>query len=354
MLVVACAATAPDESATPAAGGRDAAPTAAPPAPTTRDSPAAPPCTAPCRSAPTTVGTFDLAVAPEASGLASSRRHPGLLYVVDDGPGTSELVVLDAATAEVVGRLEIAGLDGVDTEDLAAGPCGVAGGRCLYVADIGDNVTARDSIAVHRITEPARARGRRRVDATVATLRYPDGPHDAETLMIDATGRLGIVTKDAGARGRGAARLYTVERFADQTLVDRGRLRLPLPSVPLAGAVVGHVITGGDWAPGRAVVRTYDALYELTAPPGSDGLDGLPAWDATEVPVAAEPQGGRRLRCRRLRPVHGERGIRRALGVLLPVSAAGGLPTTAPRVWPQSVPAAPSPQAAAPAACEPP
>ena len=63
----------------------------------------------------------------------------------------------------------------------------------LYVADIGDNNARRRFVRVYVVTNP-RANG-----LTVAyhayDFRYPDGPQDAETLLVDDSGRLFIVTK---------------------------------------------------------------------------------------------------------------------------------------------------------------
>lgn len=236
------------------------------------------------------MGTFPADEAAEASGLVASRRHDDVLYVLDDGPGTTGVLAISATDGRLLARVEVAGLSGTDTESLAAGPCSPDGGACVYVGDIGDNLRSRDSIAVHRLREPERLRGAV-VEAETASLRYPDGSHDAEALLVDGSGRLGIVTKDAGDGAAGGARLYVTGQFGDATLRDRGRVPLPTPSLPFAAAAVGNVVTGGDWAPGRVVLRTYDAIFEFRAPRGSGGLLGFPRWPVTEVDAAAEQQG---------------------------------------------------------------
>lgn len=275
---------------------RDAAPTSMPSPPAAVASPSpspspSPPCPDPCRESPITVGSFPVDEAPEASGLVHSARHDAVLYVLDDGPGTTGVLAVSADDARVVGRVDIEGLSGTDTEALAAGPCGAGGGRCIYVGDIGDNLRARDSVSVHRFREPRRVRAAATVAAESVSLRYPDGPHDAEALVVDGKGRLGIVTKDADEGGAGAARLYVAPEFRDATLDDRGRVGVPSPSLPLAAASVGNVVTGADWAPGKVALRTYDAIFEFRAPSGRGGLLGFPGWPVTEVAVAPEGQG---------------------------------------------------------------
>lgn len=64
----------------------------------------------------------------------------------------------------------------------------------LYLGDIGDNVANRGQIAVFYFDNP-RANG---LTVTYKSwdFRYPDGAHDAETLLVNSAGRLFIVTKD--------------------------------------------------------------------------------------------------------------------------------------------------------------
>lgn len=285
LVAVGCTQPAPEQA--PRTAG---APVTTPAATATTPSPA---CPDPCRAPPKTIGAFPVRQAPEASGLVASRRHDDILYVVDDGPGTTSVLAISANDGEVAGRVAVAGLEGTDTEALAAGPCSPQPGTCVYVGDIGDNARARDHVSVHRFAEPSRLEGSGTVEADRIDLRYPDAPHDAEALLVDRSGRIGIVTKDAGdGDGRtGAARLYTVDGFADATLADRGAVPVPMPALPLAAAAVGNVVTGGDWAPGRVVLRTYDAVVEYRAPRGRGGLVRFSDWPVTEVVTGAEQQG---------------------------------------------------------------
>ena len=248
-------------------------------------------CGEPCRTSPEQVGAFGLRRAPEASGLAASRRHGDLLYVLDDGPGTTSVLAISAKDAAVVGRLEVAGLTGTDTEDLAVGRCTPAPGTCVYVGDIGDNAAARDAIEVLRFAEPAEVAGVQSVTPERVTLQYPDGPHDAEALLVDDGGTLGVVTKEPGPRKRGAARLYLANRFADAVMEDGGRVRVPQPAAAMVTAILGNVVTAGDWRPGAVVLRTYDAAFEFRSPSGRGGLETFASWPVTEVVVAAEQQG---------------------------------------------------------------
>ncbi len=107
------------------------------------------------------------------------------------------LFALDARGA-VTGRLRaVRRRESKTGKPIAVGPC--PAGSCLYVADIGDNDASRKRITIYRVPEPSGAETSVAVkDVFHAT--YPDGAHDAETLLVTPAGDLFIVTKgDTGA-----------------------------------------------------------------------------------------------------------------------------------------------------------
>ena len=72
------------------------------------------------------------------------------------------------------------------------------------MGDIGDNEATRAEINVYRVSEPT-VPGPGGTAASAASerivLRYADGPHDAEALLVDArNGDLVIITKVAAGR----------------------------------------------------------------------------------------------------------------------------------------------------------
>ena len=133
----------------------------------------------------------------ELSGLVASRRQPGVLWGIEDSGNTPSLVGL-RADGTFLGRYAVTGAENVDWEDVAAA------GSDIYAADIGDNLSARAEIAVYRVPEPdASTGGGPTVPATRLTLAYPDGAHDAESLLVDPrTRELIVVTKDFAGPGR--------------------------------------------------------------------------------------------------------------------------------------------------------
>ena len=93
-----------------------------------------------------TAGVTPLAGVGEASGVAVSRRTPGILWSHNDS-GPASLFAFDTA-GNAKGRVELTGVTVDDWEDLAIGQC--PEGSCLYVADIGSSIftfqLARSSI----------------------------------------------------------------------------------------------------------------------------------------------------------------------------------------------------------------
>jgi hypothetical protein len=133
----------------------------------------------------------------EASGLAASRQHPGLVWVMEDSgdpvvraydPSGSVAAAVTMTPAD--GATDTWGGDIRDTEALAIGP-----GPTLWVADIGDNSEIRETVVVHTLAEPA-ALGQIAAAAVSYRFRYPAGPRDAETFLVDPIdGRAYIATK---------------------------------------------------------------------------------------------------------------------------------------------------------------
>jgi hypothetical protein len=185
--------------------------------------------------------TTNLPEIPEASGLAVSRRNPGILWSHNDSGNASELFALDAAGA-LRGRVRVPILTR-DWEDVSVARC--PAGDCLYIADIGDNGLARRRIQIYRVPEPAPG------DAETArpevfNARYSDGAHNAEALFVVGED-IFVVTRDRnGGLYRSAQPLP-------------GSLELTLERV---GQLALEAVTDAEASPDEAsiVVRTSEAL----------------------------------------------------------------------------------------------
>ena len=210
-----------------------------------------------------------LAGVTEASGVAFSRRTPGILWSHNDS-GAPILFAFDVKGASK-GRVEVNGAAVEDWEDLAVGPC--PEGSCLFIADIGDNNRSRRQVTVYRVPEP-RPEDRVTQPAEKITLSYPDGRHDAEALFL-ASGRLFIVSKaDAGATA-----IYGASLDQSSTMLELVA-KLPLDRVTGAGTS-----PDGTWA---ALRTNHELLIYRT----SDLIGARPPEPRrVEFESVGEPQG---------------------------------------------------------------
>lgn len=220
----------------------------------------------------------------EASGVAPSREHPGLLWVITDSGTRPALLAIDS-TGALLGQVPIRDAPNTDWEEVALGPCD--GHTCLYIADTGDNLERRAEVAIHRLAEPAPPDGV--TDARpVETLRfrYPEGAHDVEAMAVLPDGAILLVTKGR-SRGILAYRLDPEAWSAPQPVVAVRTDSLPIP----ASLGTGRVVTGMALSPDgtRAVVRTYRDLFPFRIAEGGRFVPDDPPV-ACDI-VGREPQG---------------------------------------------------------------
>ncbi len=176
----------------------------------------------------------------ESSGLA---LQDGLVLTVNDSGDDPVVYAVDPATGETVGRTTYTSEEVEDVEGLAVGPDGT-----VWVGDIGDNAAERDSVAVYAL--PPVGRGDRTVEAPRYELTYPDGAHNAETLLADPRdGRLYVATKQLVGGG---------EVFAAPS-----QLREDGPNAIEPVAEVNGLLTDGAFtADGRhALLRGYGRVW---------------------------------------------------------------------------------------------
>ena len=129
----------------------------------------------------------------EISGLAASTRHPGVLWVHNDGGHAAELYAIDTQGTHRA-TLQIEGARNVDWEDMAAFE--LDGRAWLLVADIGDNGGLRRELQLRVVEEPATLVDQAAPVAWTVRFRWPDGPRDCEAVAVDAReGAVYLVSK---------------------------------------------------------------------------------------------------------------------------------------------------------------
>jgi len=219
----------------------------------------------------------------ELSGLAASRRHPGVYWAQNDSGNPFELFAI-REDGTLVAHFPLTGGTNVDAEDLGIGPCQRARTQtCLYLADMGDNLERREHVVVYEIPEPATL-DEHTLAARALAFRYEDRPHNAEALFVDPDdATLYVVTKEIDSLGA----LYRLDGLGDGKV---GRaVRLHGLSAP---AGFGGLTTGGAVHPSgtRALLRTYTQVWEYRGKP-AQSLAAILGTTPVAVPDARQPQG---------------------------------------------------------------
>lgn len=196
----------------------------------------------------------------EASGLAASRSRPGVFFSHGDKNDDPVLVSFDDR-GRLLGEHLVTNATNEDWEDVASAPCPDRG-ECLYVGDIGDNDLDRTSITVHVVREPSEKDGKvRAIEQWIGA--YPDGPHDAEALMVHpCTGAVYVATKEDG----GISRIFRFPPSPDGAVTLE---EVATADVSGGGVAESLEVTGGDWdADGeRVVLRTSDRFFVWATDP---------------------------------------------------------------------------------------
>jgi PKD repeat protein len=230
-------------------------------------------------------GTVDDPDLKEISGLALSRRGEAL-WVHNDSGDTGRIFAIGLDGRKL--STWTLGVEATDWEDIAVGPGPDAAKSYVYVADIGDNKEKRDSVVIWRVEEPdPKGKGGTLTPARLQ-VKYPDGPHNAETLLSDPkSGDLYIV----GKRDDGVSGLWRLPapHVEDELRTAEKVGELVFGSEKLPGS---PKVTGGDVSQdgSRIVLRTYDDAY-IWIRNGEEPLqDALSRMPCTAM-VADEPQG---------------------------------------------------------------
>ncbi len=227
---------------------------------------------------PVTIATIKERAISESSGLVASRQTPGAYWTHNDSGGGPFIYSFDTR-GNSLGIFQVTGAQSRDWEDISLGPGPQSDKSYLYIGDIGDNNDARADIVVYRVPEPALTADTRKLSkkspgttepAEAIRLRYPDGPHDAEALMVHpVTGHIYIVIKlvIADPAVYEAAPPFTPGKTITMTRI--GTVHVP--------SLFGGVVTGGSISPDgrRVALCDYFQGYELVLPAGSNDFNDI-------------------------------------------------------------------------------
>lgn len=217
----------------------------------------------------------------EVSGIVASRANPGIVWVHNDG-GVSEIFAIQTnglflATFAFNEPL-------TDCEDIAVGPGPQAGRSYLYAGDIGDNTEERSNIRILRTPEPVVPQSpaggiTEFAEQEVFTLEYPDGPQDAEALLVDPiTGDVYIVTKE-----QSRFRLY---RCASQ---DLDPTRTSVLELVHTGSF-SQVSAGDISDDGRRIILRREEAARLWMRQAGESIADAFQRAGEEIPVTGPPE----------------------------------------------------------------
>ena len=223
-------------------------------------------------SSPTVLGTLQNPAINESSGLVASRTTPGLYWTHNDS-GDGPFIYAFDAKGGTRGTWRVSGARARDWEDIAAGLGPERNRNYLYIGDIGDNNERRADIVVYRVPEPnitaaharsTKSRPRQTAASEAIRLRYRDGKHDAEALMVHpATGDVYVVTKKMFGRPGVYVARAPLNTTRVTLLTKVGEMSIP--------SIFGGMITAGDLSPDgrRVALCDYTQGYDLVLPRGA-------------------------------------------------------------------------------------
>lgn len=242
---------------------------------------------------PSKLGVLDKEIH-ESSGVVASHTSPGLYWTHNDSGDGPFLYAFDNHGAHR-GVWRVTGATARDWEGIAAGPGPERGTNYLYIGDVGDNEGTRPEVMVYRVPEPvitptsASSRKTNPIstrDLEMVRLRYPDGKHDAEALLVHpVTGNIYIVTKVPFGNPIVYEAEAPLETGPTTTMVRVGEISLP--------SLFGGLITGGDISPDglRVALCDYGQGYEMVLPSGGVPFNKIWSQPLRSIELGERNQG---------------------------------------------------------------
>lgn len=220
----------------------------------------------------------------EISGVAASRTNPGILYIHNDS-GNPNQVYLTNGNGDNQGTLTLTPVGNRDWEDIAVGPGPVPGKNYVYVGDIGDNDSKYPSVLIYRFPEPDLTGKTLPVTMNIDSLdiielKYPDGPRNAETLMVDP------LTKDIyiASKESNISKIY-VARYPQSTKAPT--VMTPVVQVYMDKATAGDISPDGT----EILLRSNQLIWYWKLPAGTSVSAGLLTAPQVAPYANNEPQG---------------------------------------------------------------
>ena len=219
----------------------------------------------------------------ESSGLACSRRHPGLFWTHNDSGGDARFHLFDLKGRDL-GSCVLPDVLAYDWEDMASFTW--QGKHFLLLCDVGNNGLASDVQILHLAEEPPvdPDKGVAAEEAPVVQtifFSYEDDHRNCEAVAVDPTDRtILLATKQFELK----CYVYALPWPEDNPKKAFTARRIATLKIPL--------VTGMDVSPDgrRAVLVTYGNAYEFVRKEDEDWASAL-AREPREIQMPARIQG---------------------------------------------------------------
>jgi len=221
------------------------------------------------------LGTLEDRAVTESSGVVASRANHDIYWTHNDS-GDGPILYAFNRDGKSYGRWTVPGAQNIDWEDISIGPAREPGRWYLYAGDIGDNSRNRAEVVVYRVEEPKIGgvpecgQTCRTGPATAFHLRYPDGPHNSETLLVHpVSGDLYIISKANSGDPETTVYVARAPQLGATPAMLTAIATLSIPDRLFRTFIGG--ITGGDISPDgrRLALCDYFHAYEAELPAGA-------------------------------------------------------------------------------------
>lgn len=224
------------------------------------------------------VGTLENKEIEEASGMAFSRDHDGLIYTHNDSGGGRRVYLIDSL-GKGMGVFKLKGVWNRDWEDIAVGPGPDPKLNYVYVGEIGDNQLKYTNIFIYRFPEPEQFLEAMEVEPEILKLSYPDGAKDAETLMVDPISKdIFILTKRDS--------LNILYKTTQEAFESKEAVLEKVMELPFTMSVAGDISVDGK----EILIKNYFTVYYWRRNENETIAQAL-ARDPLILPYKPEPQG---------------------------------------------------------------
>ncbi len=219
----------------------------------------------------------------EASGIASSRKNIGVLWTHNDSGDSARIFAINTH-GKLLGIYHIEGAKNRDWEDIEVGPGPAKDKEYIYISETGDNDAKYKKKYVYRVPEPVVDTNQAPVyeilkDCDKITFKYPDGPRDAETLIVDP------LTKDIYVVSKREKNVNVYLLSYPQSLDNTIKIKYML-TLPFTMIVGGDISYNGE----EILLKTYDSVNYWKRDSGQSVAEALKNKYYT-LPYIREPQG---------------------------------------------------------------